>query len=101
MNRTMDYKRHQDFVKAIRKRNIDKEIHLMPGESIEDFHPWYSNLHQYSKNKIFCSCAMCSCKTNNKTKRDIQGRNCSPSRNWSISDRKKLDSMKNNMEEVI
>lgn len=19
-------------------------------------HPWYNNLHQYSKNKIFCDC---------------------------------------------
>ena len=26
--------------------------------------PWYNNLHQYSKNKIHCSCGMCSCKTN-------------------------------------
>lgn len=27
-------------------------------------HPWYNNLHQYSKNKIHCSCGFCSCKTN-------------------------------------
>ncbi len=25
---------------------------------------YYGNLHQYSKNKIYCSCPMCACKTN-------------------------------------
>ena len=29
-------------------------------------HPWYDNLHQYSKNKIHCSCKLCGCKTNQK-----------------------------------
>lgn len=39
-------KRHLDFTKAIRKQN------LYPG--------YYDNLHQFSKNKIHCSCWMCA-----------------------------------------
>ena len=38
-------KRHNDWVKAIRKRNL--------------YPDYYDNLHQFSKNKIHCSCPMC------------------------------------------
>lgn len=58
--------------KALRKRKIDR------------FHygcvyPWYDNLHQYSKNKIHCSCPMCSAKTRNI--------------NYKISDLRKVQAM--------
>ena len=66
-------KRHNDFKKAIRKRNIDREL---DAASIYH-HDWYDNLHQYSKNKIHCSCPDCSPKTNNGdlTKGRYKGKN--------------------------
>jgi len=47
-------KRHNDFKKAIRKRRIDRET-----DNSIYHHDWYDNLHQYSKNKIHCSCPLC------------------------------------------
>ena len=47
--------RHNSWRKAIRKRNIDRNVHW-GGD-------WYDNLHQYSKGKIHCSCELCSAKT--------------------------------------
>ena len=46
----MQKKRKKDFIKAIRKQNISKMVYRMD---------WYDNLHQYSKNKVHCSCGMC------------------------------------------
>lgn len=55
MYRTSAERRHNDVVKALRKRNICR-----------NFYGWeyYDNLHQYSKNKIHCSCPICAAKTN-------------------------------------
>ena len=47
-NRAMSLK------KALRKRRISKTIYCFP---------YYNNLHQYSKNKIHCSCSDCNPKT--------------------------------------
>lgn len=70
-------RRHNDFRKAIRKKNI---------------HPdWYDNLHQYSKNKVHCSCYMCREKTNNKGFKHKHF--WFPATNWPMTDRKKLESM--------
>ena len=66
-------KRHNDWRKAIRKRNI---VHAVYGWDTG----WYDNLHQYSKNKIHCSCPMCR---GGYTK---HGEN-------NISDRRKLEEM--------
>lgn len=62
-NRTRDYTRKMMFKKAIRKKRL-AETHSWN----RDF-PWYNNLHEYSKNKIHCSCPMCSEKTRNKGRR--------------------------------
>lgn len=72
--------------KALRKRKIDR------------FHygcvyPWYDNLHQYSKNKIHCSCPMCSAKTRNKRRRSHNGKGFAPSINYKISDLRKVQAM--------
>lgn len=71
--------RERSWRKALRKRRIDSAIcwggHLM-----------YDNLHQYSKNKIHCSCPMCSPKTNNKGKRRLKHGNYYPSKYWKHSD---------------
>ena len=51
------YKRDVARRKALRKRRIAKEVYY-DGNT----HPYYSNLHQYSKNKIHCSCPLCKSK---------------------------------------
>lgn len=51
-------------------------------------YPMYSNLHQYSKNKIHCSCNLCASKTNFRPKR--YG---SHHRNWKSADKRKIDNM--------
>lgn len=91
MRRPTAEKRHLDYTKAIRKRRIDHEIN-------PDFPDWYNNLHQYSKNKIHCSCPLCAAKTNNRGKR---GAFWAPSENWKISDRRKLDELKYQEDEEL
>ena len=76
-------KRHNDYKKAIRKRRIDRELSSQWG------HDWYDNLHQYSKNKIHCSCSLCAAKTSNKGWYAYYG----GTKNWKISDRRKMDEM--------
>lgn len=75
--RTHAEKRHNDWRKAIRKRNIIRQYGF----------DYYDNLHQYSKNKIHCSCPMCRNKTNNKKSRWNNGEN------WSMMDKRRLDEM--------
>ena len=80
------YNRDISKRKALRKRRIAKEIYH---ESTE--HPYYDNLHQYSKNKIHCSCPMCSPKTRNKGRRDRK--NYMRSLNYKASELKRQISM--------
>lgn len=47
-------RRHVCYREAIRKRNICLEVY---------HNEWYDNLHEYSKNKVHCSCPMCAAKT--------------------------------------
>lgn len=51
------YNRRMSYLKARRKQRLDHE------SSAGRWSPYYNNLHQYSKNKIHCSCPMCSQKT--------------------------------------
>lgn len=46
-------RRKKDYTKAIRKQRIDRTV-------ISTDVPLYDNLHQYSKNKIHCSCPRCA-----------------------------------------
>jgi len=71
-------KRHNDWKKAIRKRKI------INAHGID----YYDNLHQYSKNKIHCSCPFCRAKTS-KRKR-VWG---TGGKNWSINDEKRIEEM--------
>lgn len=80
--RTIAEKRHFDWTKAKRKRDIVRHVYGWPD--------WYDNLHEYSKNKIHCSCPMCSVKTNNKGRQAWCG---SGKRNWTIADKKRIDSL--------
>lgn len=68
-------RRKRDVHAAIRKKRITEQVYHIDGC------PYYNNLHQFSKNKIHCSCWMCSAKSKPK----------SGGHNWSISDRRKID----------
>ena len=72
-------RRKKDYAKALRKKHLSDSWTSWP---------WYSNLHEYSKNKIHCSCAMCSCKS--RPKKYYGGQ---PAENWSFHDIRIFDSM--------
>ena len=95
--RTSALKRHNDWKKAIRKKNICEQVYGME---------YYNNLHQYSKNKIHCSCPLCTGKTNDR--RSKGNGPVSPkslgvhigmtnkrfgNKNYSISDKKKIEKL--------
>ena len=75
--RTHAEKRHNDWKKAIRKKKIINAYGF----------DYYDNLHQYSKNKIHCSCPLCRAKT--------RGNTYGPSEHWSIRDEKRREEMDN------
>ena len=77
-DRSSAWRRRKNLTKALRKRNITKHYWS------STFHPYYDNLHQYSKNKIHCSCPMCSAKTRNKGHRGRK--NYHPAINYKPSD---------------
>ena len=70
-------KRHNDWTKAIRKQKIIQDVYRWP-------QGYYDNLHQYSKNKIHCSCPMC--------------RGFEKSGEYNISDLRKLEQAKYEMD---
>lgn len=82
-----DKRRHNDWTKVIRKRNILKDMIWHDGTEL------YDNLHQYSKNNVHCSCHMCSVKSNNKGKRKHLYGNYAPNHNPSVSDMRKIERM--------
>ena len=84
--RTRAERRHNDVRKALRKRNIVRTVYSSFVDS-----EWYDNLHQYSKNKIHCSCPMCSAKTKNKGKR--RAKDYSRSFNPNPSMQRRIDEM--------
>lgn len=95
--RTRAERRNTDWKKAIRKKNIAKHIYLM-----EDEFPYYDNLHQYSKNKIHCSCPLCAAKTNSrKIGRVYEGFHRTGKYNYKISELKKYESSKSDLNEYL
>lgn len=82
--------RDVSFRKAIRKKRIAEEIYY------HGFN-YYDNLHQYSKNKIHCSCPACSAKTRNKGKRRNKSGNYADSINYKITDFRRICSMEENL----
>ena len=85
--------RRRSILKALRKRRLDREIYCY----LSDEHRYYNNLHQYSKNKIHCSCPMCASKTRgsciSRFKRIISGAN------YKISDVRKIQRLEYQDEE--
>lgn len=85
--RNLAEKRHNDWKKAIRKRRIVEDVY--------NIERWYDNLHEYSKNKVHCSCPMCACKSTGKRAKRLAG----PAENWSIADKRKQQSAAEQIEE--
>ena len=100
-------RRKLNMSKARRKAFISRSVYGLD---------WYRHLHQYSKNKVHCSCPMCSGvnKTNTKKLR-AKGPNHPNSKqinlssgfgttnhrngkNWSVSDIKKIENM---LEDIV
>ena len=77
--RTHAEKRHNDWKKAIRKKKIINEYGF----------DYYDNLHQYSKNKIHCSCPLCASKTRHMP--------YGPSEHWSMQDTRRMEEMKDQL----
>ena len=90
MYRNRAYRRYMNYIKAKRKKDIDTAISW-------GGYLYYNNLHQYSKGKIHCSCPMCRLKTKSKGrhKRGLIG----PSYNPPMKDRRKNDSMNEDLKE--
>ena len=93
MSRSRDYNRKMAYTKAIRKRKIARETY----HALDNEWEYYDNLHQYSKNKIHCSCPNCSSKTRNKGRRGKS--NYNRSINYKRPDLIQQISMDNQMEE--
>ena len=86
--------RRISIIKALRKRRIDHDVYCQyyyRGTEKDPTAGFYKNLHQYSKNKIHCSCPICSSKTRNKGRSKHKG--MSPSINYKHSDIKKIQKL--------
>ena len=84
--------RRLSILKAIRKRRIDRAVaypFYYRGTYNDGPIDLYKNLHQYSKNKIHCSCSMCSAKTRNKGSSKHKGK--ARPINYKISDVRKIN----------
>lgn len=87
MNVIGAYNRDVSKRKAMRKRRIAR--YGWWGRN----HDYYDNLHQYSKNKIHCSCPCCNSKTRNKGARRQMRGNYQRSLNYKASDLRKILAM--------
>ena len=86
--RSQAYNRDVSRRKALRKRRLSEAIYFNGKE-----HPYYDNLHQYSKNKIHCSCPACSSKTRNKGHRRYRPGNYMKHVNYKASELRRQVSM--------
>lgn len=91
MSRDRGYHRRMAIRHARRRKHLSDSIYWWYNRG-QGF-SYYKNLHQYSKNKIHCSCMLCSAKTRNKGGRRNKKGNYAPSLNYKISDRRKIDRM--------
>lgn len=100
MARTRAWRRYKNYTKAKRKREIDIAVSWYPsfwpgysdGEYVFPNCGMYKNLHQYSKNKIHCSCPWCSPRTRNKG-RHRNKKNYAPSINYGMMDKRRQMAM--------
>lgn len=92
------YNRDVSIRKALRKRRLAREIYR---SWLNLEYEYYDNLHQFSKNKIHCSCPYCSIKTRNKGKRRNKCGNYSRQISYKPSDLKKVISMDQDENETL
>ena len=95
MSRPRAWRRWKNFTKARRKRELDKELTTPFSDRVDgSLQQWllYKNLHEHSKNKIHCSCPMCSPKTRNKGHRR-KAKNYAPSINYTRMDQRRQQAM--------
>ena len=85
---SLSYKRDMMWRKALRKRRLASSFWKNA-----DKYPYYDNLHQYSKNKIHCSCPICSAKTRNKGARRYRQGNYNRALNYKVNDLRKQMAM--------
>ena len=85
------YNREVSKRKALRKKRICQEVYHFE---------WYDNLHQYSKNKVHCSCPICSAKTRNKGHKRFHYGNYNRSINYGRSDLRKQINMDDQIQEL-
>ena len=88
--------RYYSWHKALRKQRITQQGHGYTPEN-----PLYDNLHQFSKNKVHCSCCICSEKSRNKGKRKHLAGPYKPALNYPISDKKRMASMEADRKEYF
>lgn len=82
-----EYNRRMTWKHAIRKKKLSETFYW------NKEHPYYDNLHQYSKNKIHCSCAGCTKKTRNKGNKRYRKRGYDRAINYKPADMRKMNSM--------
>ena len=83
MRRTKAERRHNDWKKIHKKANIIKHVFADGEEWFEGF--WEHQQHRLSKEKVHCSCPICSAKTKD--------------RGYKASDLRKLEALQSSVNE--
>ena len=94
------YNRDVSFRKAKRKQRMARIIYHWHNWDNPDWE-YYDNLHQYSKNKIHCSCPMCQAKTRNKGDRRNKRKNYSRAINYRRQDLRRMIDMDQDLEDSL
>ena len=91
------YKRDVSRRKALRKRRISRYDYYYRVEEKD----YYDNLHQYSKNKVHCSCPACQTKTRNKGHRRYRKGGYHRAINYKHQDLVRMIEMDQDIEETL
>lgn len=92
------YNRDVSIRKALHKRRLTREIYHSWGNIGWEY---YDNLHQFSKNKIHCSCPMCQIKTRNKGHRRYRKGGYHRAINYKHSDLIRMIEMDQDIEDTL
>lgn len=91
------YNRDVSRRKALRKRRISRYDYYYRVEEKD----YYDNLHQYSKNKVHCSCPACQTKTRNKGHRRYRKGGYHRAINYKRQDLVRMIEMDQDIEETL
>ena len=92
-----EYNRDVSIRKALRKRRISRYDYYYRVEEKD----YYDNLHQYSKNKVHCSCPSCQTKTRNKGHRRYRKGGYHRAINYKRQDLIRMIEMDQDIEETL